>query len=114
MNAELAVQKLLESVKEEAARNNYSKVTAVHVKLGSWETVSTQALVKTFDRMKDSHLLSQASLVIDKRKTLAKCRYCGNLFEVIYLKSRCKLCGSNYMEFVGDRGISLEWIDGVE
>ena len=114
MNAELAIQELLEQIKERAAASKYSKITAVRLRLGSWENTDADDLVRAFDRLKEGALLENADLFIDKNKTLARCRCCGNTFEVNYLKSRCRHCGSNYMEFIGDRGISLEGIDGVE
>ncbi len=114
LNIEFEVQKLLESVRQEAANNNFSKVTTVHIRLGPWENIDTQHLIKAFDRMKGKGLLDDASLIVDKDKMLARCRYCGSLFEVIFWKNRCKYCGSNYMEFIGDRGIILETIEGEE
>ena len=114
MNTELAVQRLLEQVRQEAANSNLSKVTEVRLKLGCWENIDEKDLTDTFDRFKSGDLLSDACLVIDKKKPLAKCRYCGSFFEAAYLKSRCKQCGSNYIEFIGDRGITLERIEGVE
>lgn len=112
MDIELAVQDLLDCVRQRATDNNFSKVTAVYIKLGPWEKISARDLEQTFNRMKDGHLLNGAGLVIDKGKTIARCRCCGELFEVVYLKSRCKRCGSNYMEFIGSRGITLDKIEG--
>ncbi|MDD2574710.1 MAG: hydrogenase maturation nickel metallochaperone HypA [Bacillota bacterium] len=114
MNVDMTVQKLLEQIRQEAENCNYSKITEVRLRLGCWESIEARDLTEAFGRLKDNGLLESARLIVAKSKTLAKCRYCGNVFEVVYLKNRCKRCGSNYMEFIGDRGVSLEGINGVE
>ena len=114
MNAEQAVQSLMEQIKQQAEAASLSKVTEVRLRLGCWENMDEKDLTGAFDRLKGDGLLGDARLVVDRKKPLAKCRYCGSLFEVVYFKSRCKHCGSNYLEFIGDRGIVLEGIDGIE
>ncbi|MGI6702493.1 MAG: hydrogenase maturation nickel metallochaperone HypA [Clostridia bacterium] len=114
MNLDMAIQKLLEQIEQQAKNCNYTKVTEVRLRLGCWESIETRDLAEAFDRLKGNGLLENARLIVDKNKTQAKCRLCGNIFEVVYLKNRCKKCGSNYMEFIGDRGVRLEGIDGIE
>ena len=114
MNAEQAIQRLMEQIKREAESANLSKVTEVRLRLGCWENMTEKDLTAAFDRLKGDGLLGDARLVVDRKKPLAKCRYCDSLFEVLYFKSRCKHCGSNYMEFIVERGIVLEGIDGIE
>ncbi len=114
MNAEQAVQSLMEQIKQQAESANLSKVTEVRLRLGCWENMTEKDLTAAFDRLKGDGLLGDARLVVDRKKPLAKCRYCDSLFEVLYFKSRCKHCGSNYMEFIVERGIVLEGIDGIE
>ena len=114
MNAEQAVQSLMEQIKQQAESANLSKVTEVRLRLGCWENMTEKDLTAAFDRLKGEGLLGDARLVVDRKKPLAKCRYCDSLFEVLYFKSRCKHCGSNYMEFIVERGIVLEGIDGIE
>jgi Zn finger protein HypA/HybF involved in hydrogenase expression len=114
LNIEASVQKLLDSVIQKARDSNFSKVTAVYIVLGPWENVDINGLTKTFDRLKGKDLLADAELVVDKGEILARCRYCGSMFEVVCWKGRCKHCGSSYMEFIGDRGITLKRIEGIE
>ncbi|HOO12201.1 MAG TPA: hydrogenase maturation nickel metallochaperone HypA [Bacillota bacterium] len=114
MNAEQAIQRLMEQIKREAESANLSKVTEVRLRLGCWENMDEKDLTAAFYRLKGDGLLGDARLVVDRKKPLARCRYCDSLFEVVYYKSRCKQCGSNYMEFIGDRGFELEGIDGIE
>jgi Zn finger protein HypA/HybF involved in hydrogenase expression len=114
VNAEQAVQSLMEQIKQQAESANLSKVTEVRLRLGCWENMTEKDLTAAFDRLKGDGLLGDARLVVDRKKPLAKCRYCDSLFEVLYFKSRCKHCGSNYMELIVERGIVLEGIDGIE
>lgn len=114
MNAEQAVQRLMEQIKQQAESANLSKVTEIRLRLGCWENMNEKDLAVVFDRLKGDGLLGDARLVVDRKKPLARCRYCDSLFEVLYFKSRCKHCGSNYMEFIVERGIVLEGIDGIE
>ncbi|MGI6697124.1 MAG: hydrogenase/urease maturation nickel metallochaperone HypA [Clostridia bacterium] len=104
----------MEQIKQQAESANLSKVTEVRLRLGCWENMTEKDLTAAFDRLKGDGLLGDARLVVDRKKPLAKCRYCDSLFEVLYFKSRCKHCGSNYMEFIVERGIVLEGIDGIE
>lgn len=104
----------MEQIKREAESANLSKVTEVRLRLGCWENMDEKDLTAAFYRLKGDGLLGDARLVVDRKKPLARCRYCDSLFEVVYYKSRCKQCGSNYMEFIGDRGFELEGIDGIE
>ncbi|NLZ91351.1 MAG: hydrogenase maturation nickel metallochaperone HypA [Clostridiales bacterium] len=104
----------MEQIKQQAESANLSKVTEVRLRLGCWENMTEKDLTAAFDRLKGEGLLGDARLVVDRKKPLAKCRYCDSLFEVLYFKSRCKHCGSNYMEFIVERGIVLEGIDGIE
>lgn len=114
MNAEQTVQSLMEQIKQRAESANLSKVTEVRLRLGCWENMNEKDLTAAFDRLKGDGLLGDARLLVDRKKPLARCRYCDSLFEVVYFISRCKHCGSNYMEFIGERGIVLEGIDGIE
>lgn len=114
MSIQQAVKRLVALVREEAARNNFSKVTSIHIRLGSQETLNADELARAFEENKKDNLIKDAKLVVKKRKTLARCRYCGNIFEVFYIKNRCRKCGSTYMEFISDRGISLEKIEGYK
>lgn len=113
MKAQLAVMRLISLAREEAYRKGCSKITAIHVRLGAQESVKTDDLLKTFSELKNSHpFLEKASLVIKRGRGLARCRYCGYIFEVSCFRNRCKQCGCQYLEFVVDRGISLERVEG--
>lgn len=112
LSARYAVMRLVDLIEEEAARNGYERITNIVITLGAHESISADQLTGIFDRFRNNNLIKNSTLTIKKRNTLARCRYCGNIFEVLYIKSRCPMCGSTYMEFIGDRGISLELIEG--
>lgn len=112
MNARYVVNRLIGLVREEALKNGYSKITGIHIRLGAQENIGEKDLLKTFNEAKNNFLIKDACLVIKKSKALARCRYCGHIFEVFYFKNKCKQCGSAYLEFVTDRGISLEKVEG--
>ncbi len=112
MNTRYVIKRLVDLVREEALRNSYSEITGIYVRLGAQENIREKDLVRTFNEVRDNPLIKDASLVVKKSKALARCRYCGNIFEVFYFNNRCKQCGSTYLEFVADRGISLEKVEG--
>ncbi|MDI6705254.1 MAG: hydrogenase maturation nickel metallochaperone HypA [Bacillota bacterium] len=112
MSARYAVMRLVALIEEEAARNGYERITNIVITLGAQESISTHQLTSIFDEFRNNSLIKNSRLIIKKRSTLARCRYCGNIFEVLYVKNRCPMCGSTYMEFISDRGISVESVEG--
>lgn len=87
MNAEQAVQSLMEQIKQQAESANLSKVTEVRLRLGCWENMTEKDLTAAFDRLKGDGLLGDARLVVDRKKPLAKCRYCDSLLKCFILKA---------------------------
>ena len=112
MNAEQAIQRLMEQIKREAESANLSKVTEVRLRLGCWENMDEKDLTAAFYRLKGDGLLATPDWWWTG-KTAGKVQVLRSLFECFILKPLQAL-RSNYMEFIVERGIVLEGIDGIE
>jgi len=112
LRAQFAVKKLIPLIREEALRNNYSRITGIQIRLGAQENINEKDLFEAFNEFRDSPLIKNADIIVKKSKVLARCRYCGCIFEVFYFNNRCGQCGCTYLEFVTDRGINLEKVVG--
>jgi hydrogenase nickel incorporation protein HypA/HybF len=113
LSARQIVKRLVTLAREEAYANGYASVTGIHIRLGWKESISEEDLLLAFGQLEKDNLIKDAQLFIKRGNALAKCRYCGNIFEVDHSRNRCAECGSTYVKFIGNRGISLEKVDGL-
>lgn len=98
--------------REEAEANGYSSIAGIHIRIGWKEKIKEEDLIAAFEQLEKDGFIKGTQLFIKRGNALAKCRYCGHIFEADHSRNRCAECGSTYVKFIGNRGISLEKVDG--
>ena len=104
-------ESILDILKDEAIKNEASKVTAVRLKIGELSGVVEDALRFAFEVVAKGSIAEGASLVIEEVPLTARCKSCGKEFHIVGYAFSCKHCESPEIEVVSGREMQIEDID---
>lgn len=104
-------ESILDILKDEAKKNEASKVTAVRLKIGELSGVVEDALRFAFEVVTKGSIAEGASLVVEEVPLTARCKACGKEFHIVGYAFSCKHCESPEIEVVSGREMQIEDID---
>ena len=104
-------ESILDILKDEAKKNNASKVTAVRLKIGELSGVVEDALRFAFEVVTKGSIAEGASLIIEEVPLTARCRSCGKEFHIVGYAFSCKHCESPEIEVISGREMQIEDMD---
>ena len=94
------VQSLLDSCKENAVKNNATKVTKVVVKIGVMSGVEPELLKTAFDTFKEKTLCEEAEFIINVQNVVIRCNKCLNEVVLNTLEYYCPKCESTDIDVI--------------
>ncbi|HEV3021530.1 MAG TPA: hydrogenase maturation nickel metallochaperone HypA [Pirellulales bacterium] len=100
------VRTLIEQVDRLASEHAATAVDEVRVRIGPLSGVEPYLVAAAFERFAPAG----ATLVIDEVPLTARCRGCGESFEVESFRFRCPRCDSADVEVIEGDGFMLESI----
>ena len=104
-------ESILDILKDEAIKNEASKVTAVRLKIGELSGVVEDALRFAFEVVAKGSIAEGASLVIEEVPLTARCKSCGKEFHIVGYAFSCKHCESPEIEVISGREMQIEDMD---
>lgn len=102
-------QSLLKIVEDESKKHEVSRVTRVHVRIGSLSTIVPDALTFSFEVVSDRTVAEGAELDIEVVPARGRCYSCNIDFEVETSLFLCPQCGGIAGELLS--GKELEIVD---
>lgn len=85
---------IMEIVAEEAGKANAMNVTVVEVEIGSMAGIETEALLFSWDLVREGTIARKADLVIRMVPATAECVECKHIFALGHALDTCPQCGS--------------------
>ncbi|MCL6503121.1 MAG: hydrogenase maturation nickel metallochaperone HypA [Pirellulales bacterium] len=105
---------LVQQVRAIAAQHPGCHVTEVRVSVGPLSGVEPALLASAAQRLFAEHGHPQARLVVQWVELLARCRCCGQQFEVPDLVLRCPGCGAGQVQVMRGDALRLETVQLAE
>lgn len=102
---------IIELVETEAERANALKVNMVEVEIGSLAGVEIEALKFAWDMVTQESKIGPAALEIIHVKAKARCKDCGNEFEVENFFEPCPQCKSYSFEVFQGKELQVKSIN---
>jgi len=109
---ELAItQAMLDIVLEQAKKANAKKVGAINLVIGELSGFVEESVRFYFDFLAKGTIAEEAVLNFKPVSPRARCRGCGNLFELKEFDWACPRCGGGDVEITAGKELSIESID---
>lgn len=94
------VRTLLEKVATLLREHHGDSVDEVWIELGPLSGVEPLLVQSAFEQLAPLHAMSTAKLMIREIPLEAKCRNCGDLFEIKHFRFRCQSCESSDIQVI--------------
>jgi hydrogenase nickel incorporation protein HypA/HybF len=109
---ELAItQSMFELVMEHAKKANARKVSKIKLNIGEMTGVVGDCVQFYFGFLSQGTPAEGASISFNMIPPRARCRNCGNTFELKELDFSCPACGRNGLEIVSGKELFVESIE---
>ena len=107
---ELGVTRNIVAIVSEHAGDK--KVNRVLLEIGRLSAIMPDAIRFCFDVCSKNTPLENATLQINEVPGLARCKECGNEFEIEQLFGRCK-CGSNHIQCIAGEEMKIKEMEAI-
>lgn len=107
---ELGVTRNIVAIVSEHAGDK--KVSRVLLEIGRLSAIMPDAIRFCFDVCSKNTPLENATLQINEVPGLARCKECGNEFEIEQLFGRCK-CGSNHIQCIAGEEMKIKEMEVI-
>ena len=98
---ELSIAKSIIQIIENSVASDFNKkIVKVHLNIGKLSGIEIDALTFSFSLISKNTILQHAELAINNINGLAKCRKCGNSFEINSYGIPCPNCGDYDMDIM--------------
>ena len=105
---ELSVaQSLLSIIERSVPIDNKGTVTEVHLSVGTLSAIELDALIFSFDIIKDNTIASQAKLVINTIQGMGKCKSCGTVFPINNYGTACPTCNQFSIDILEGKELKI-------
>lgn len=108
MHEAAIVEGLMRILERQAAQHGVSAIRCVHLKVGRLRAVEPQQLVSCFEMFAEGTLADGAVLAIEELPVRARCKSCGNEFEVPRYRFQCPACGAGEVDVIQGQELYIE------
>ena len=98
---------LLSIIERSVPSGNKGTVTEVHLDVGTLSAIELDALVFSFDIIKDKTISSRANLIINSIQGKGKCRSCGGVFPIDKYGVACPECNSYSIDIMQGKELKI-------
>ncbi|MDI6632468.1 MAG: hydrogenase maturation nickel metallochaperone HypA, partial [Thermoanaerobacteraceae bacterium] len=105
------VESMMSSIAESAAENNIIRVIRVKLVVGRLNLAQPELLQFAFDALRTGTIFEAATLEIEERPLVMRCRKCGGTFTPDYVNFFCPGCGGQ-AEIVAGQELYIEHYEG--
>ena len=104
------VESMVSIVLRHAALNKANGVTRINMVLGEMSTVMEEPVRFYFDMIAKETVAEGAELSFRRTPLVARCRKCGEEFDVVEYDFTCTGCGGDQTEIISGREFQVESI----
>jgi len=109
---ELAIaQDIFEIVRQSVPKDQEAAVRKVRLRIGKLSGVIADSLSFCFSIIVNGTSMSQATLYIDEKPTVARCRDCSCDFEIADMVFLCPACKSSNLELISGKELEIVEIE---
>jgi hydrogenase nickel incorporation protein HypA/HybF len=108
------MQNIVDVVREHAEKNGSRRVTKIMLEVGALSGAVPESLRFYLDVCTKNTIVEGAQLEITAVPAQAKCRGCGDLFEVLKNNFACPHCKSENWELVSGKELTIQGIEVAE
>lgn len=105
------VESMMSSIAESAAENNIIRVIRVKLVVGRLNLAQPELLQFAFEALRAGTIFEGATLEIEERPLLMRCRKCGETFAPDYVNFFCPGCGGQ-AEIIAGQELYIEHYEG--
>ena len=105
------VESMVAVVLRHAGLNKADKVTRINLVLGEMSTVMEEPVRFYFDMIAKETVAQGAELSFKRTPLVARCRECGDEFDVVEYDFTCTGCGGTDTEIISGREFQVESIE---
>ena len=98
---------LLSIIERSVPSGNKGIVTEVHLNVGTLSAIEIDALVFSFDIVKDKTISSKANLSINSIQGKGECRSCGSIFPIDKYGVACPECNSFSIDILQGKELKI-------
>jgi hydrogenase nickel incorporation protein HypA/HybF len=102
------VEGLMRILERQAAQHGVSAIRRVNLRVGRLRAVEPRQLVSCFEMFAEGTLADGAELAVEEVPVRARCRACGNEFEVPRYRFECPACGGGDVEVTRGQELYIE------
>ncbi len=110
MHEATVAQSLIATISEQAAKYQARPVVA-RISCGALSAINDEALHFAFEAVAKGTVCEATRLEIEHKPLRARCRACGQSFEVDLSGPKCRRCGAEDFELLADAPMLLEEIE---
>ena len=110
MHEATVAQSLLVTISDEAEKYN-ARPIAARISCGTLAAINDEALHFAFEAIAKGTLCEDVRLEVEHKPLRARCRNCGESFEVDLSQPKCAKCGGEDFELLPDAPMVLEEIE---
>lgn len=106
---------IVDIAQQEAERLQGARVTAIHLRIGSLAGVAREALLASYEMVRENTALAEARLVVEEVPGVIYCKVCQARRDVISAEwFRCSGCGSIASELVQGKELQFTSLEVEE
>ena len=98
---------LLSIIERSIPSGNIGTVTEVHLDVGTLSAIEIDALVFSFDIVKDKTISSKANLIINSIQGKGKCKSCSSVFDLDKYGVACPDCNSYSIDILQGKELKI-------
>jgi hydrogenase nickel incorporation protein HypA/HybF len=110
MHETMVAESLMEIIAEQAKMNNAKPVTA-KISCGTLNPVNDEVLRFAFEAITKGTPCEGVTLKVEHKPIKARCKNCGNIFDIDLSSPECSECGADDFELQPDAPLILEEIE---
>jgi len=104
-------QSIVSIVAKQVKASNFEKVTKVTLEVGNLSGVDLDSLIFWMPTVAKGTLLDNVEIKVDNDIAKAKCKNCGNIFEIINLFDACHQCNSYEKDILNGQQMNVKSIE---
>jgi len=109
---ELSIAQSIFSIVQQAVpADQLGQVKTIYLKIGTLSGIEVDALIFSFDILKEKSPFPSATLSVEMIESRARCNDCGNVFSYEGFGTECPQCGSFSLTIVQGREMKVTGID---
>lgn len=112
MHESSVAKEIFDIVNDVAIDNELSMVSKITIELGEFSCIQQQMLTFAFQMISEGSLMEHAKLEYEIVKATAKCKGCGNVFDITFTDKVCPVCGQVSTEFLTGTEANVKDIEG--